>query len=1284
MEYTNEQKNVVENNRDNILVAAAAGSGKTTSMVGRIIHEILNKGLSIDRMLVVTFTVDAAAHMLEKLEASLKKAAQEAKTRGDMEVARLLSAQIDLLPSCYIQTFDSFCARVIKEKGYCIADGDDAELFEPGNIVLDENIGALLQHAAADLAVQEAAFNSTEGDDFSYLSRRFGDGRSDNSLLDFINSCYDTLRSIPDYLDEVDRFVAIREERDSKGELHYADDEESPLTMAVDHLRKIREGIFGAGGARDFYYADPRYYITTKTNKNRDGYDQAREADELLDWISDYLDSVISVCDSDADIQDKIKAVARARELKDFSIGPISRSKDLDIGLMDKIYEPLYALFSFGADKCSGKKTGYELPPSCRLLLKLDTDNLLQAQKDGTRAIRALAGIIRRMDEIFASSKALIHGMDFNDQEHAAHAIVKQEEAATFYRDKFDEIFIDEYQDNTRLQDKIIELISRPEGNIFRVGDIKQSIYKFRHADPEMFASKMKQLEDPSKGKLLLLTENHRSTEEILSFVNFIFKQAMTEKGSEIEYDSTQRFNIPSDPEKVKNGPIPRVVLVDHSKIEDSAGNYFGDTGDGKNDAEDYEHMKPETKALCIGVESEVRHYLEMDGVELKDIYVLTTTKGKAETITNYLNDRGLKAAGRTTTSIFEDIDIHRLINFIISLGNELRDDYLVSVMLSNYSISNFSVKELGSLQAFFADKKHSEYLRAPLKVRLEQYAASGPDGELKIKVSDFINSYDDIRSQCMTMDIDGIIELIFAETNIKATVAAKEGDSSKLDFLKDWLASNFKRFGTDISGIADGLEEMKVVIKTDANIEIKDNDKNKITVMNVHKSKGLEFKYLIFALDDKDDKTDGVTQLMFDKNDGFIIDAYDYDKIARHPSFEQVVYQDKLKIASNAEKQRLLYVALTRAEKALSVVSAYGYGSKKNLIPESFANAISRASDYKGEKFDREYWLFGNTKMSYTFYSCIARASNSLCLTGLLSDETSVEHEVDYEDCKGNVLSKGFEFVLISDPVETKPDTVKIEDKGKDPLIELVQFDDKGKLKAGKYKYDSETSIPFKTSVTSFERNEGKIERTPHVDLEITPPSDFESIGDRLSAASKGTILHRIMSFIDLARIREHPEQLEAEIRELTDAGLFKEYGDENPVKVALEFEKGIVLFAESDVAAKLLEAEERDEAFAEKHILFAVPPVTEDSGVIEGSDGFALVQGIIDLIYKDNDGYVILDYKTDDLSGFPDKELRAAEAAKRHAFQLESYALACEASNMKVSRKLIYLVRYGQFIEV
>ena len=500
-----------------------------------------------------------------------------------------------------------------------------------------------------------------------------------------------------------------------------------------------------------------------------------------------------------------------------------------------------------------------------------------------------------------------MHGMDYSDLEHTADEILKTEEASSFYREKFTEIFVDEYQDNTRLQDKIIEKFERPEGNVFRVGDIKQSIYKFRFADPKIFGTRMKEIASGGqKGTVHYLRENHRSTCEVLAFANYVFNQIMSGEASEIEYDLSQRL---SKADETRHGAIPRIIVTDSAVPEE-------DDGD---------KTKPERRAVFAAVESEVRRYLEectrVDGskTEFKDICILTASNNQAESIARYLNGctlkdgRKIEASGRFTTDVFEDLDIHRLINFLICLGNEYRDEYLAGVMLSNYKFSNFTVAEIADIQAFIHELEGFPVEKEPLMLRLRIFAEKCGN-ELALRVRNFLDVFDRIRMSSMVSDIDDIIEMIYRETGIKATLEAREGDSSKFDVFKDWLSESFKLRGSDLSGIASELEQMKIQIKK-ADIEVTDANKNKITTMTVHKSKGLEFPFVILvATGGQDERKDTLASIMFDRDDGFITEDFNFEDITRAHSFEQYIYKMKMRLESNAEPCRRLYVALTRA----------------------------------------------------------------------------------------------------------------------------------------------------------------------------------------------------------------------------------------------------------------------------------------------------------------------------------------------------------------------------------
>lgn len=1302
MDFSDEQKKAIGNSTDNILVSAAAGSGKTTMMVERIIRGILSGNLSIDRVLVVTFTVDAAQNMLGKIENSLTERLDQCKRSGDKDMAGLLSEQLDLLPNAYVQTFDSFCARCIREKGYTLADDSRNDIYDSGNIVLDGNELELLLDEAAKLSIEQSYQKGNPlYDSFLMLTERFGDGRNDDSLAGTLVSCYNSLRSLPDYLDAVDSFVSLRKKRDNACEIMYLDGGKWDIVdEIVEKFRCIRDAIAGIGGTKDYLDRHKDVSITSKTSKG-EKIDFRAAIDSYIGDVISYLDGVTVAYDNSLPRSRILELIGNYGSLSSFNFR-ISHGK-ADKAETDRALEPLVALRKFTNPATLTKEyNSFVIPGDYSFLLNFNAARQMQYQKEGTQAIEAFADLLHRTDANYSALKSAVHGMDFADQEHAAYLIMKNDEAADFYREKFIEIFIDEYQDNTRLQDRIIERFARSEGNVFRVGDIKQSIYKFRNADPEIFDGKMRNLklyrEDSGKGEkgeLLNLSRNFRSTDEILAFVNSVFRQLMTADGAEIEYDDNQKFNAPDSKEDRGRHDLPKIVIVNRADQNSSDSEETdGKSADNKDkpdspdtdDSEDISHLMPDTRAVLTGIEKEIREY----SGGLSDICILTTTKNKAQTVTDYLNSRGLPAAGRVTTGIFEDIDIHRIINLIVCLGNEYRDEYLMSVFISGYMFSNFTVRELASIQAYVVTSR-PDLREAALILRLRFYCENAV-GDLSDRVAGFINVFDDMRMQSQTMDVDDIVELIYKRTGIKATMRAEGKDVNRLTFLKDWLSSNFKRFGCDISGIAGELENMKIVINTKANIEVTDSDKNKITVMNVHKSKGLEFPFVILALQDgRDDKTDTVSPLMFDKNDGFIIDNYDYENIMRSKSVEQFIYGQKIRLAGNAEKLRLLYVALTRAKEKLTIVT---YSDKdKDKVPGFIADASKKASKNGSVGFGRDYWLSGSGKMGFQLMSGIIRAKAAEPIRALTDKDVSDPDSgiVDFEDIRGNRIDDGFTVSIIDGVAySVTEDSSGINSAGKEAVTEGTDSFDSGRSEESEredhgglddydaeYPYSEQIQIPFKVSVTGIEN--GRVKETTHIDMELADPDRIDRPGLRgLTSASKGTILHRIMRFVDYDRIKNDPAALDGEVESLISEGFFKEYGAENVRRCKEEFASGITGFAGSSICAEMIKAESSGEAECEKPIVFAVPS-TEGAKRTD----FALVQGVIDLIYQADGGKVIIDYKTDRLDGMTEDE-RAAQARERHGAQLGYYSAACEASGSKVKAKFVYLVRYSQFVEV
>ncbi len=1264
MKFSDEQQKIIDAEVNNNLVSASAGSGKTTVLTARIGEEVKSGTLSVDGMLVVTFTEDAASHMADKIEDKLRGLRNDAAAAGDNDLSAKLSTQIDLLPNAYIQTMHGFCSRVIKEKGYILEDGPMADFTDPSCRILSGSEQEVLLQNAVDHAIQ-AMYEEcdSEDDDFISFTRRFGDGRSDGSLAGIVTSTYTTLRSLPDYIEKCEELIQKREQRDREGKIMFFEDDNDIPGVIADYLASMKSMIMDSEFDSVLGCHDTYQIVKDMSNE------------EFIGELISRIDQALAHYETHKGA-DFFEGLTPLKELGEHDFNNMFRNADFRGD--DKAFLAIVSLRHFiSPGKWDDIKfaNSFDLPEEYSSLIGFTEEQILANQKEGTRACRSFVELLKKTDMYYAAVKNTMHGMDYSDLEHTAYAILKYEEAAAFYREKFAEIFVDEYQDNTRLQDAIIACFNRESGNVFRVGDIKQSIYKFRFADPMIFGNRMDDIiSGKEKGNLHYLKENHRSTCEVLAFSNYVFKQIMSKDASEIEYDETQRL---SKANETRHGDIPRIIVTDKN---------IPVTDDG-------DKTKPEVRAVFAAVESEVRRYLEectrVDGskTEFKDICILTASNHQAETIARYLNGctlkdgRKLEASGRFTTDVFKDLDIHRIINFLICLGNEYRDEYLAGVMLSNYKFSNFTVAELAQIQAFIHELEGAPIEKEPLMLRLRIFSERS-DSELAGRVKLFVDVFDKIRMSSMVTDIDDIIELIYRETGIKATLEAREGDSGKFDVFKDWLSESFKMRGSDLSGIADELEQMKIHIKK-ADIEVTDANKNKITTMTLHKSKGLEFPFVILvATGGADEQKDTLTSIMFDRDYGFITEDYDAEAITRRHSFEQYIYKMKMRLAANAETCRLLYVALTRAEENLSIITSCDVDDKSKASP--MRKAFAQSIDYEGEQFDKRHWLAGDMKLPYCLFSALARSKDGAKLreiseTGdLKPSNTVIFNDLDGNEAKGfdvcempaDKITELYEAHKAEATATSETETEEEQEKDK------PEFDAEGKLVLPEYKYQESVDIPFKLSVTGI-TGDTKPSDTVHVDLQIKGIDDFESPNvSMLTGAAKGTILHRIMRFIDLNGIRSGSTSFEFEIESLINDGYLNICSPDNAQEVANEFREGIEAFCNDSRCEDIIKSFDEGTARSEKPIVFSV--------YISGTEGDSvLVQGIIDLLYITEAGYTILDYKTDRLSGTGPEE-RAKEALERHAFQLNSYAAACEEEGLKVAHKLLYLVRYGEFVEV
>ena len=1246
MGFSPQQIDAINEPINNILVSAAAGSGKTTILVERIITKILNGEVTVDRLLVMTFTKAAAENMVVKINRAIK---EKLKTESDPQKKKMLKEQLNLLPSAYIQTIDSFCSRVIREKG-SEAVGFDKET---GLLPVSESEKAILLRYAAKTAVSSTynlyddprSFDDTA---FFKLTSFFGDGRSDNDLVDSLVGTFSKLRSLPNYLDTVEKMVVMREEQDRNNKVLFLDrfilKMKDFYASAAESARQGLDDLVSAGLKQNYVdILEPALHAVL------------RENDIVSNLNGDPVQSFEEIANS-------------IRRLKDVETSGLGfRNKDYKATIA-----PAFALLWYACPGIDGFKTllaDYNLPQELQDVFDIGLEGLIERQKKRTAIIREYKELLAKMNDAYTDLKKRSHVMDFSDMEHYALEIFSDPQVCEFYRDKFAEIYVDEYQDNSTLQDAIVEKFSNH--NVFMVGDVKQSIYKFRYANPKLFNNRMEQYGKEIDGKLFKLNINFRSTPQILEFVNTVFYQLMSGEATEIEYNKDHKLTAF---EETPDGEVPSVVLVDIRDGQNTEDDEEDTTDDyilsDECSSIDFSSLSKKYAGELKGVIREIKNYLSDPSHEPKDICILTRSNERARSISKALNLLGVPSSCFDEKKLYEDNDISSLCALLTILGNQHRDECMLGVMLAGFRFSNFTVNDIAKI-TIYAEK--CDLLKMNLIDKLRCYAdRKDPDDvELYERVLGFLEAIDGLRSEAMMFNISELIERIYAETGILANV--KKNNTSevrKLRQFKDWLVDSFIDRGSDISAIAATLDSLKIEMPGAAGFEIPSEDTNAVNVMTYHKSKGLEFPFVIVTQLDSDVKEDK-SLLSFDESFGFIAhDLFEDETVRRCPSFESMMHDDEMHLECMAEALRLLYVAMTRAERKLSMVMSF-----KPVL--SHTRFFEEGQREKSMKFSRKTHLsFKN--VSEEFMLSLMRISKA----DVLKEEMGIPDCAFIKDISD---FEGFDIEMINfESVDTDAILRSFDVEEIIPVhLNVDGFDNEGKPIFPEYKYEKSVNASSKTSVSEMKKEELKLsldtvddkerKRLP-INLIVPKPEYYNPKNIYSSASAKGTLIHNLLHFFDFPSMLENMESgmssseaLKSELDYLKDRGVVKD----DMIPVVESFENELSSFLTSDLFRRITKAEIADKACFEQPIMFSI-------GVKDTEDD-TLVQGVLDVMFMEGDEAVIVDYKTDRIGSDDYAEIRKILEGK-HKLQLDLYAASVEASGIKVKEKIIWLVRKGR----
>ena len=1264
--WTTEQQQVIDLRNRNILVSAAAGSGKTAVLVERIVKIITDKNhpVDIDHLLIVTFTNAAAAEMRERIGNAIEKALDE--QPGDEHLLR----QLTLIHNAQITTIDSFCLYVVRNHFHEID-------LEPNFRIGDEGELKLLREDVLGRVLEQNYEEPSEA--FSDFVEGYASGRTDAALNEMILQLYEFSRSYPWPEKWLDSFVGAysietREELDRAEWL-------APLTENICFVLKDCEQLLKQALA------------ITQQDDGPDMYEKAVQSDlEKYEGLS----RLTSFCELSG-------------ALSDIKYDRLASSRGFE-GDPDKL-ELVKSLREQAKDVV--KKL-------CRQYFFCSPEMMIEQLERTEPMLEEVVRLTKQFADEFAAAKRRKNLVDFHDVEHFALQILVDEETekakktAEEFRDTFEEIMIDEYQDSNEVQETLLRSISREErgeNNIFMVGDVKQSIYRFRLARPELFMKKYDSYSlEESTTQRIDLHKNFRSREEVLTCTNDIFYKIMARSLGNVEYDAEAAL-YPGASYPVSADFIPEILLADSNDelLEDTE---LTDkkTLEAKIVAEEIKHLM-KTQPVTDKAAGTLR------AARYSDIVILLRSlSGWADSLVEVLNENGIPAHTVSSTGYFSTVEVQTVLSMLRLLDNPRQDIPMAAVLRS--PMAGLTDEELAVLrledgsvpfheavlelaEGLYEEDGQKEISDSEADSEADQKQGRNADGKKEDdiettahrKLLKFYKKYRQLRQLVPDTPIHELIEIILRETGYGHYVAAMPAGNRRTANLNMLLEKAAAYEKTSYKGLFHFVRYIDELQKYDVDFGEADmvgENEDVVRIMSIHKSKGLEFPIVIVSGMGKNfNKQDTRSKMVLHPELGIGLDYMDGKKRIKSPTIAKKAIAKQIDLENLGEELRVLYVALTRAKEKLILTGTLKDAPEKLEFFRQQAN-LSKAAD---------------RPLSY-----LTREGASGYLDWILPAVLS------YGDKYPVRIVEAAELVLdeVENQLEQNEDlTERIgEIKAADP--QLV-----GQLKqrfSQRYPYQTDILRKNKYSVSELkhramrEKFEAEQEETIPAFLEepVTPTIPLfiqreESVEQETAnrGALRGTAVHRVMECYDFASEKSVHEQMEAMekeekitadmralVREQTVADFVSsETGKRMALAQrggALYREKPFVMgFTEVELerygfgaGAQMIENEAQTEN-AQQEIMSE--NVSQENHMHE--EDLTLIQGIIDVFWIEDDGITVLDYKTDRVD-------TAQELIDRYATQLKLYADALErvfaTRKLKVKEILIYSFRLEKLISI
>ena len=866
VKWTSEQQKVIDLRNRNILVSAAAGSGKTAVLVERIIRRLTEDDTptDVDRLLIVTFTEAAAAEMKERIGAAIEKKLEE--RPGDIRLER----QATLIHSAQITTIHSFCLAVIRDHFHVIG-------IDPGFRIAEEGELKLLKQDVLEELLEECYAEAKE--EFLDFTERFGSGKSDKKIEEIILKMYEYSRSYPRPDRWLDQCVKAYESEDLEVRA-----EERVRMRAADIERVLERGLkICEEPDGPYMYGD----MLDSDLKELERLQRAENFDAMYSAAAGFKWKRLSSRKDDTVSPDKKEKVKKLRE----------QAKSLLKGMQeDYFYAP--------------------------------REVWQQDMQDALPSVVTLTELVKRFAHMMDEKKRLRNMIDFNDMEQFALAILTEEKdgelvpsaVAGEYQDRFDEVMIDEYQDSNLVQETIltsVSRVSRGEYNIFMVGDVKQSIYSFRLSRPELFMEKYNtySLKD-SVTQRIDLHKNFRSREEVLDSVNDIFRQIMKKELGGIEYDDSAALypgaEFPPLPSGKEDFCKSELLLLDK---EDTR-------GEDERQAEARMIARRIRELIRDGVvlDKETREYRR---VQYRDIVILTRSiRGWAEVFSSVLGEEGIPAYSVSREGYFETYEVSVLLDYLKILDNARQDLPLAAVLTSVFG--GLDTRELAEIRIAYPNVP---FYNAAAMCAKGDAAEDACMEELRGKLRRFYDQVRYFREKVPYTPIHELLEEIIDKTGYGLYIAAMPGGAQRMANV-EMLTERAAAFeGTSYKGLFNFVRYIAQLKKYDVDYGeagIMDEQADTVRIMSIHKSKGLEFPIVFVAgMGKKFNTQDTKGSVLLHPDWGAGVDLIDLKRRTKTPTFLKKMIREETALENLAEEMRILYVALTRAKEKLIMTGA-------------------------------------------------------------------------------------------------------------------------------------------------------------------------------------------------------------------------------------------------------------------------------------------------------------------------------------------------------------------------